>query len=416
MYKNNKDIGWEKPKGNGENGSYDDSLIKSKINEIDKELKQLKEDIENDENEVGNFATEDFVRNEIEKAQLDGGDVDLSGYATKDELNTKADVEDIPTKVSQLENDSNYLTSIPSEYITETELNDKGYLTEHQDISGKANKSDIPTKTSQLTNDSDFATNASVDEKIANINAPSLEGNTLTFGNYTITYNETDDTLDFIYNGVIEEPVVSNYVSEGLSLYIDASDVATHGSIRDITGSQTITNNGASITSDNEYLNFVAKESDYIETGLAPNLTQWSVETYFYFTTKPTTTQIAISWGASGNGVRIGFRDVDNAFIVRLNSNVNYPVADISNFTSLCHLIITMNNGTVTSYFNGVKTVLGSNASGVQTSQAETLKIGTKYDIEQFTNMNLKSFRFYNGKVLSDEEALQNYNYEINRR
>ena len=39
MHKNNKDIGWEKPKGNGENGSYDDSLIKSKINEIDKELK-----------------------------------------------------------------------------------------------------------------------------------------------------------------------------------------------------------------------------------------------------------------------------------------------------------------------------------------------------------------------------------------
>ena len=142
MYKNNKDIGWEKPKGNGENGSYDDSLIKSKINEIDKELKQLKEDIENDENEVGNFATEDFVRNEIEKAQLDGGDVDLSGLATKDELNAKADVEDIPTKVSQLENDSNYLTSIPSEYITETELNDKGYLTEHQDISGKVDKED----------------------------------------------------------------------------------------------------------------------------------------------------------------------------------------------------------------------------------------------------------------------------------
>lgn len=63
-------IGWEKPKGSGGNGSYDDSLIKSKINEIDKELNQLKEDIGNDENEVGNFATEDFVRDEIEKAQL----------------------------------------------------------------------------------------------------------------------------------------------------------------------------------------------------------------------------------------------------------------------------------------------------------------------------------------------------------
>ena len=34
-----------------------------------------------------------------------------------------------PTKVSQFTNDSGYLTSVPSEYITDTELNAKGYLT-----------------------------------------------------------------------------------------------------------------------------------------------------------------------------------------------------------------------------------------------------------------------------------------------
>ena len=42
----------------------------------------------------------------------------------------------IPTKVSDLTNDKNYISSIPSEYVTETELNAKGYLTSHQDISG----------------------------------------------------------------------------------------------------------------------------------------------------------------------------------------------------------------------------------------------------------------------------------------
>lgn len=46
----------------------------------------------------------------------------------------------IPTKVSQLTNDSSFLTSVPAEYITETELNSKGYLTQHQDISGKQDK------------------------------------------------------------------------------------------------------------------------------------------------------------------------------------------------------------------------------------------------------------------------------------
>jgi hypothetical protein len=36
----------------------------------------------------------------------------------------------VPTKVSQLTNDKNYLTTVPSEYVTETELNGKGYLTQ----------------------------------------------------------------------------------------------------------------------------------------------------------------------------------------------------------------------------------------------------------------------------------------------
>ena len=87
------------------------------------------------------YATETFVTNKIAEASLSGGEVDLSGYATKDELSTKADISSIPTKTSQLANDSGFLTSVPSEYITESKLNAKGYLTEHQDITGKADKS-----------------------------------------------------------------------------------------------------------------------------------------------------------------------------------------------------------------------------------------------------------------------------------
>ena len=51
-------------------------------------------------------------------------------YALKTELANKADTSAIPTKVSQLQNDSNFLTSVPAEYVTETELNEKGFLTE----------------------------------------------------------------------------------------------------------------------------------------------------------------------------------------------------------------------------------------------------------------------------------------------
>ena len=59
---------------------------------------------------------------------------DLSDYALKTDIPT------VPTKTSQLTNDSGFINSIPTEYVTETELNAKGYLTAHQDISGKVDK------------------------------------------------------------------------------------------------------------------------------------------------------------------------------------------------------------------------------------------------------------------------------------
>ena len=81
------------------------------------------------------YATETYVQNKIAEASLSGGEVDLSGYATKDDLNTKADKSAIPTKVSQL-------------------TNDKGYLTSHQDISGKVDKTYVDTELAKKANTS----------------------------------------------------------------------------------------------------------------------------------------------------------------------------------------------------------------------------------------------------------------------
>jgi hypothetical protein len=58
----------------------------------------------------------------------------LSEYAKKTELfsgsyNDLTNKPTIPTKTRQLTNDSNFLTSVPSEYVTETELSAKGYIT-----------------------------------------------------------------------------------------------------------------------------------------------------------------------------------------------------------------------------------------------------------------------------------------------
>ena len=87
---------------------------------------------------IEGLASEEYVNEAIENLQLP------SNLAT---------IEDIPTKLSELENDSSYITDIE----LEEELDSKGYLTEHQDLSEYAKTKDIPTKVSELENDSNYA-------------------------------------------------------------------------------------------------------------------------------------------------------------------------------------------------------------------------------------------------------------------
>jgi PII-like signaling protein len=132
------------------------------------------------------YATETWVSAEIAKAQLEGEDVDLSGYATKDDIKGLATEQFVTDRISEIEipsveglaseawvGEQGFLTEhqditgkqdviedletiregaakgatalqeIPEEYITNEELEAKGYLTEHQDISGLATKEDI---------------------------------------------------------------------------------------------------------------------------------------------------------------------------------------------------------------------------------------------------------------------------------
>ena len=108
----------------------------------------------------------------------------------------------IPTNTSQLTNDSGFITNVPDEYITETELNARRYASEQYvddavnnasisggythpathpasmitglstvatsgDYNDLTNKPTIPTRTSELTNNSDFVDSAFVSQKIA---------------------------------------------------------------------------------------------------------------------------------------------------------------------------------------------------------------------------------------------------------
>lgn len=74
----------------------------------------------------------------------------LSTIATSGNYNDLINKPNIPSKTSELTNDSGFITEVPNEYVTETELNDKGYLTEHQDLSSYATKNDLNNKVDKV--------------------------------------------------------------------------------------------------------------------------------------------------------------------------------------------------------------------------------------------------------------------------
>ena len=148
-----------------------DGITQTKINEWD----SAEENVQVDWNETDTtsdtyiknkpdlttYATRTYVTEEIAKAST-GGTVDLSNYQTKsdnvlattdktvvgaiNELKTDIDNIDVPTKTSDLTNDSGFLTDIPSEYITETELDAKNYIDETElNAKGYAIKTEVDT-------------------------------------------------------------------------------------------------------------------------------------------------------------------------------------------------------------------------------------------------------------------------------
>ena len=167
-------------------------------------------------------------------------------------LNTKANTSDIPTNTSELYNDSGFLTSIPSEYITETEMNEAianvstGYATKDE-LNTKANTSDIPTNTSELYNDSGFLTSipseyvteTEMNEAIANVSILNQNGNT-PLRIWAGTQQEYDELLTY------DDSIV--YLIEGRS-----SVIVTR---------YTITNNLTNVSTSNS-ANSIAEGSSY---------------------------------------------------------------------------------------------------------------------------------------------------------
>lgn len=161
-----------------------------------------------------------------------------------DELSTnKADKNEIPTKVSELENDSGFLTehqdiSNKLDVNTAAELyQPKGnYLTHHQDISGKLDKTEAAETYQPKGNYLTEETDPTVPEWAKTESKPTYNANEIKFGNGFV-----DSALDDLYNNKADVSEIPTKVSQlendsgfltehqDISGKIDRSELFTNG-------------------------------------------------------------------------------------------------------------------------------------------------------------------------------------------
>jgi hypothetical protein len=114
---------------------------------------------------IDGLATEDFVRNAIAEAELNDKDIDVSCFATKDDIKNFASTSYVDEKVSEIEIPTNVSAFI----------NDAGYLTEHQSLEGYAKTEDIPDVSKFITSIPDeYITDSELAAELAKIEHPTI--------------------------------------------------------------------------------------------------------------------------------------------------------------------------------------------------------------------------------------------------
>lgn len=136
---------------------------------------------------IDDLASVEYVDNKFDSIKIP--EVDLSEYATKDDIPSidgLASENFVRSEIAKIviPDVSNFITEIPKEYVTDSELESKGYITEHQSLAGYATEtfvknaiaeaelSDKDIDLSGLATKDDiknFASVSYVDEKVAGI-------------------------------------------------------------------------------------------------------------------------------------------------------------------------------------------------------------------------------------------------------
>ena len=278
---------------------------------VDNAVKNVKPDLDG-------YATETFVNNAIANAQLGGGDteVDLSGYATKDDLKG---------------------------YAAKEHTHDE-YLTEHQDLSDYALKSEIPTDYLSSIPD-EYVTETEMNEAISNIVLNNSEKTTEVSKTNNIGLYDTELFLGETFSII---PTSETFVSTGN--FLKFTETETSGVKESLVENETKTINGVDITLNEDgslTLNGTASTTFYINSNVSKNFRSNLIGTYIKISLfKSDTTALAFNSG-------IAFDDATYAYNLTQTSYKTGLVT--SEMLSSCSRFV-INSGTV--FTNHVASVM----------------------------------------------------------
>ena len=178
--------------------------------------------------DMAGYATEEYVNEAVSNVS-----VDLSGYAKESYVDSAitqsvsglAKKEDIPDV-------SKFISEIPSEYVTESELNAKGYLTQHQDISGKADVNHTHTGYAKSVHTHDMADVDGLQLAIASRATQEDIGKAIELHNHNDLYAAKEHNHDdkyairghvHSYNDLTNKPEIPSVEGLASEAYVDAA-------------------------------------------------------------------------------------------------------------------------------------------------------------------------------------------------
>ena len=219
------------------------------------------------------------------------------------------------------------------------------------------------------------------------------------------------------------QPKTYGHIEDGLKLYIDADHATTNQEIRDISGNETpLSVVGLSVPTDG-YLVFDDNIENYINCNFTPDTSAWTAEFYgkLLYTTS---TQYLFSYGGSGAklGIKItlgggsvdlryGGDDIDILDIPGVaQKDLEYLLKNTTHKDDI-HIIVSYDGSSLHVYINGVNIIdIAKSPVDFSSYNNRFLYIGKHYeDMDDYPEMNLKLFRWYDGTALTPYQAFQNY-------